>query len=176
MAGEDIVIWRATDVVNGGLLATATGANRVNLNPATLESSNGWIFKSEIDYRNAVPEVPKVAGQVNEVQDMGLDGLDVQLVGLFDKASTNADISNLVTWMQEDKKIHAGSNFSAPKGRFGLLMNDLPQFDVTPTDDPSARGYVLASVRFMREGEYKSKVGVVIILRFSGDIVGGLGT
>lgn len=173
MAGEDIVIWRATDVVNGGLLSTATAANRVNLNPATLESSNGWIFKSEIDYRNAVPEVPKVQGQINEIQDMGLDGLDVQLVGLFDKSSTNADITNIRTWMQEDKFIHSGSNFSAPKGRFGFLMNDLPQFDVTPA---ATFGYVLAGVRFMREGEYKLKVGVVITLRFSGDVVAGLGT
>ena len=176
MAGEDVTIWRATDVASGGAKGTANAANTLSFNPTTLETANGFIFKTEIDYRNAVPENPRVAGQINEVQDMGLDGLDIQIVGLFDKASTNADIDNLVTWMQEDKFIHGGANFSAPKGRFGLDMGDFPQFNVTPTDDPSARGYVLASVRFIREGEYKQKVGVVIILRFSGDVVGGLGT
>jgi len=175
MAGENTAIWRATDIASGGLESNATAANKILLNPTTLETSNGYVFKTEIDYRNAVPENPKVAGQVNEVQDMGLDGLDIQLVGLFDKSTTNADISNLVTWMQQDKKIHSGVTASFPAGRFGLRIDDLPQFNVTPKDDPNGYGYVLAGCRFVREGEYKRKAGVVITLRFSGDIT-GLGT
>ena len=172
MSGENTTIWRGTDVANGQLLATATAANRVDFNPTSLETDNGFIFSSEVSYRVSVPENPKVAGNINEVQDMGLDGIDIQLTGLFDKAATNADIDNLVTWLNEDKFILNGSNESFEKGRFGLKMDDLPQFNVVPSN---TYGYVLASVKFMRQGEHKQRVGCIITLRFSGDTA-GLGT
>ena len=172
MSGENVTIWRGTDVANGDLLATATAANRVDFNPTSLETDNGFIFNTEVNYRVSVPENPKVAGNINDVQDMGLDGIDIQLTGLFDKAATNADIDDLVTWLNEDKFILNGSSKSFEKGRFGLKMDDLPQFNVTPSN---TYGYVLASVRFMRDGEFKQKVGCVMILRFSGN-TNGLGT
>jgi len=127
------------------------------------------VFNTEVNYRNATPENPRVAGQINEVQDMGLQGIDVQITGqLRQTSSTSGDLANLVTWLQEDKTVQ--SDF--PKGRFGLRMNDMPQFNITPT---LTFGYVLAQTRIIREGEYKEKAGVVLTLRFSGDPT-GLGT
>lgn len=171
---ENTAIWRATDVNNGGLEATANSSNIIKLNPSTLATDNGFVFNTEINYRIAVPEIPKVGGQINEVQDMGLDGIDIQIVGMFDKADTNPDISNLVTWMQQAKTI-SGASFNFEKARFGLRMDDFPQFNVTPKADPNGYGYMLAGVRFTRMGENKKKVGYIITLRFSGDIT-GLGT
>jgi len=100
---------------------------------------------------------------------MGLQGIDVQVTGQLRQASsTTGDLSHLVTWLQEDKT----EQTLFPKGIFGLRMDDMPQFNVQPTD---TYGYVLAQTRIIREGEYKEKAGVVLTLRFSGDPQ-GLGT
>ncbi len=105
---------------------------------------------------------------------MGLQGIDVQVTGQIRQTSNNTaapnskDLTNLVTWLQEDKTLQTGF----PKGRFGLRMNDMPQFNVEPS---ATYGYVLAQTRIIRDGEYKEKAGVVITLRFSGDPQ-GLGT
>ena len=127
------------------------------------------MFNTEVNYRNATPENPRVAGQINEVQDMGLQGIDVQITGqLRQTSNTSQDLAHLVTWLQEDKTVQS----SFPKGRFGLRMDDMPQFNIEPS---LTFGYVLAQTRIIREGEYKEKAGVVITLRFSGDPQ-GLGT
>jgi len=100
---------------------------------------------------------------------MGLQGIDVQVTGqIRQSSSTSNDLAHLVTWLQEDKTLQTGF----PKGRFGLRMNDMPQFNVEPA---TTYGYVLAQTRIIRDGEYKEKAGVVITLRFSGDPQ-GLGT
>lgn len=105
---------------------------------------------------------------------MGLQGIDVQITGQLRQTSNNdpppnsKDLTDLVTWLQEDKTVQA----TFPKGRFGLRMDDMPQFNVTPA---LTYGYVLAQTRVIRDGEYKEKSGVVITLRFSGDPA-GLGT
>lgn len=100
---------------------------------------------------------------------MGLQGIDIQVTGQIRQTSnTSEDLSNLVTWLQEDKTLQADFK----KGRFGLRMDDMPQFNVTPT---TTYGYVLAQTRIIRDGEYKEKASVVITLRFSGDPA-GLGT
>ncbi len=100
---------------------------------------------------------------------MGLQGIDVQITGqLRQTSSTTGDLAHLVTWLQEDKTLQ--SDF--PKGRFGLRMDDMPQFNITPA---LTFGYVLAQARIIRDGEYKQKAGVILTLRFSGD-PSGLGT
>ena len=97
---------------------------------------------------------------------MGLQGIDVQITGQIRQSSSiTLDLKHLVTWLQEDKTIQVGF----PKGRFGLRMDDMPQFNVEPT---TTFGYVLAQARIIRDGEYKEKAGVVITLRFSGDPAG----
>jgi len=170
MASENTAIWRAT-AAQGATEGAALAINKIVFNPSPVLASAGYIFDTEVFYRNAVPENPKVAGDINEVQDMGLDGIDIQITGQLRPSSTNTDVQNLVNWLREDKVDQV--NF--PKGIFGLRMDDLPQFNVTPKDDPNGYGYVLASCRFLRQGEFKEKLGIVLTLRFSGDIT-GLGT
>lgn len=168
MAGENTAIWRAT-TAEGGTEAAALATNIILFNSQPVIATGSYVFNTEVNYRNATPENPRVAGQINEVQDMGLQGIDVQVTGqIRQSSSTSDDLSHLVTWLQEDKTVQ--SDF--PKGRFGLRMDDMPQFNVQPALD---YGYVLAQTRIIREGEYKEKAGVVLTLRFSGDPT-GLGT
>ena len=168
MARENTAIWRTT-TAQGPTEAAALSTNIILFNSSPVIATGSFVFNTEVNYRNATPENPRVAGQINEVQDMGLQGIDVQVTGqIRQTSSTTNDLSNLVTWLQEDKTVQA----TFPKGRFGLRMDDLPQFNVQPA---ILFGYVLAQTRIIREGEYKEKAGVVITLRFSGDPQ-GLGT
>ncbi|KKM19541.1 hypothetical protein LCGC14_1654630 [marine sediment metagenome] len=164
---DNTAIWRATagNPTEGG----ASSDNIITFNSEPVITTGSFVFNTEVNYRNATPENPRVAGQINEVQDMGLQGIDVQITGqLRQTSSTTGDLSHLVTWLQEDKTLQ--SDF--PKGRFGLRMNDMPQFNITPAQ---TFGYVLAQTRIIRDGEYKQKAGVIITLRFSGD-PSGLGS
>lgn len=168
LAGENTAIWRAT-TTEGGSEGSALAENKIVFNSSPVITTGSFVFNTEVNYRNATPENPRVAGQINEVQDMGLQGIDVQVTGqIRQTSSTIEDLQNLVTWLQENKTVQA----TFPKGRFGLRMDDMPQFNVTPT---LTYGYVLAQTRIIRDGEYKEKAGVIITLRFSGDPT-GLGT
>lgn len=171
MAGENTALFRVT----------TTGQNEGNLdpnelllfNPTDLATANGYVFASEVFYRNSIPENPKVAGQINEVQDMGLDGIDVQLTTRIQNSSVTTASSKmgiLKKWLIEDK-----TNPVFKKGRFGLRMDDNPIFNVTPDDAPLVFGYVLANIRFIRPQDLKNMVDAIITLRFSGDVL-GLGT
>jgi len=168
LANENTAIWRAT-TAQGAKEAAALSQNIILFNSEPVVATGSFVFNTEVNYRNATPENPRVAGQINEVQDMGLQGIDVQVTGQIRQTSqSDQDLANLVTWLQEDKTVQS----TFPKGRFGLRMNDLPQFNVEPA---ITFGYVLAQTRIIRDGEYKEKAGVVITLRFSGDPQ-GLGT
>lgn len=160
-------IWRAT--INNSGEVGALPENKIEFNSEPVVATGSYVFNTEVNYRNSTPENPRVAGQINEVQDMGLQGIDIQITGqLRNTSSLTGDLSHLVTWLQEDKTLQDGF----PKGRFGLRMDDMPQFNITPAED---FGYVLAQTRIIRDGEYKQKAGVVLTLRFSGD-PSGLGT
>jgi len=98
-----------------------------------------------------------------------LDGIDVQLTGFIKDSDSNTKITNLVTWLKENKTLS-----DLPKGRFGLRIDRIPAFNVQPKNDPDGFGYVLADVRFIQQQETHN-VAVVMTLRFSGDIT-GLGT
>jgi len=164
---DNTAIWRGTagNPTEGG----ASLLNIIKFNSEPVIATGSFVFNTEVNYRNSTPENPRVAGQINEVQDMGLQGIDVQITGqLRQTSSASGDLAHLVTWLQEDKTLQ--SDF--PKGRFGLRMDDMPQFNITPDTN---FGYVLAQARIIRDGEFKQKAGIVLTLRFSGDPT-GLGT
>ena len=168
MANENTAIWRAT-ASEGATEAAALVANKIEFNSQPVISTGSSVFNTEVNYRNATPENPRVAGQINEVQDMGLAGIDVQITGqLRQTSSTTGDLAHLVTWLQENKT----EQTLFPFGIFGLRMDDMPQFNVEPS---TTYGYILAQARMIRSGEYQEKVGVILTLRFSGDPA-GLGT
>lgn len=175
MAGENTAIFRVT--TTGDTEGTVPANEKIlfNPSPANVSINEAYVFNTEIFYRNSIPENPKVAGQINEVQDMGLDGIDVQLTTRFlnsSNATTNSKMDVLRKWLIEDK-----TNPAFPKGRFGLRVDDIPIFNVTPIGPPGSPrfAYVLANVRFTRPEDQKNKVDLIITLRYSGD-PSGLGT
>lgn len=164
----DSVIWRA---VNGNLTqAGASAGNIIKFNEGSV-NQNGYIYKSEFEVRISVPENERIAEDLNAVQDMGLDGIDITLTGMIEESdieTTNSKVINLMTWLKEPK---TDSDFAF--GKFGLLLPDFPHFNVQPQNTGSTQyGYIISGIRFIRDGEDKNKVGVIIQLRYAGDKTG----
>ena len=175
MAGENTQLFRVTNAGDNGNTVPANEQLLFNPDPSDVDPNELFCFNSEIFYRNSIPEVPKVQGQINEVQDMGLDGVDVMLTCRFQNSSnvtTDSPMDILKKWLIEDK-----ANTDFPKGRFGLRIDDIPIFNVSPQGPPSSPeyGYILANARFLRPQDLKNMANVLITLRFSGDPT-GLGT
>ncbi len=167
MAGENSAIFRVT--VTGDNEGNVSADEKILFNPNTEGDNDSLMFSTEIFYRNSIPENPKVQGQINEVQDMGLDGVDVQLTTKQLNSANNSAgsvMDILRKWLIEDKTLPA-----FPKGRFGLRLDDIPIFNNTPTGAPNPpfAGYVFGTARFNRPQDMKNKADVVITLRFSGD-------
>jgi len=96
---------------------------------------------------------------------MGLDGVDVQLTGLFkDSDVDNNDITKLMAWVNENK-----TTTLFTEGRFGLRIDDFPYFNMVPT---STFGYVLNDIRFIRDPIKNNRSGVVLSFRVGGDMRG----
>jgi len=163
MASENSAIWQVQDGADTGAENGATPAADVILfNPQPVIATGGYVFETEFTVRNSTPENESVASNNNEVQDMGLDGVDVQVTGILYRAGTSGSMTKLIQWLKDPK---TATGYT--EGRFGLRLDDFPHFDVVPTP---TYGYVLADVRFIRDGEHKDKVQVVLTLRLSGDI------
>jgi len=167
MAGENSAIFRVTNT--GDTEASVSADEKILFNPTSEGGDDSLMFSTDIFYRNSIPENPKVQGQINEVQDMGLDGVDVSLTTKQLNSSNNSAgsvMDILRKWLIEDK-----TSPTFLKGRFGLRLDDIPIFNNTPTGPPNSpfAGYVLATVRFNRPQDMKNKADVVITLRFSGD-------
>jgi hypothetical protein len=166
MAGQS-ALWQVQTSAANGTESTATSTNTVLFNEAPVVASGGVIFSSEYNIRNSVAENPKVDGNNNDVQDMGLDGIDVQITGIIkDSDSSNATIAKLMAWVKETK-----TTTGFTEGRLGLRVDDFPHFNMTPT---STYGFVLQSLKFVRDGETKNKAGFVLVVRVGGDVSGWL--
>lgn len=162
MAGEKILLWQVQSGAANGTQATATDANTVKFNPTPILKSGNYVYKTETVLRKATPENPAVNANNNEIQDMGAEGIDYQIVGEITDAKDSGDIPKLINWYQADN-----TTVGFTKGRFGFSHPLFNFFDVDPT---STFGYHLADIRFILQGEPKGVVAVILTLRLGGDI------
>ncbi len=162
MASEKILVWQVQRGAANGTQATAGNANTVKFNPTPILKSGNYVYKTEIMLRKATPENPAVNVNNNEIQDMGAEGIDYQIVGEITDAKDSGDIPKLVNWYQAS---NATTGFT--KGRFGLSHSLFTFFNVTPT---STYGYHIADMRFILQGEPKGVCGIVLTLRLGGDL------
>ena len=167
MAGENSAIWRCT--TTSALEASQTTDNVIAFNETPVVGTGGYVHLSDINWRISVPENERVDGQVNEVQDMGLDGIDYLLTTTFkntDSTSSSHQLAKLRDWISTDQT----QNNLFPKGNIGLRLDDLPMFGILPT---STVGLVIAGIHPIRDPvRGKNVAGCVIALRFSGDVTG----
>ena len=74
-----------------------------------------------------------------------------------------------MNWLKEAKT----DSVKFKKGIIGLEMEDFSPFNCTPN---TTYGYIIGDVRFIRDGEDRDRVQFIMTLRFSGNLVSGLGT
>ncbi len=102
------------------------------------------------------------------IQDTGLGVVTVTLKGFFDESSGTAlGIDDIATWM-----VQAGQNVALQKGRFGLRMDERPEFNAKPDGTvPNARGYNLIDFDLGEiDHEFPAHIPFVLILQYNGDI------
>ncbi len=102
------------------------------------------------------------------IQDTGLGVVTVTLKGYFDEnTGTALGIDDITTWMVE-----AGQNVALFKGRFGLRMDERPEFNALPDGTaPNARGYNLIDFDIGEiDQEFPAHIPFVLVLQYNGDI------
>lgn len=161
MAGN-ACIFRVT--TNGQTEATVT--DKIEFDPGTIPDNTAHIRESEFNLSTALGINTKPNQNFNEVQDTGVDGLEIILTGHIENAANTLAPYRAKTWLLEDK-----TSTTFPKGRFGLRHDKVPFFNLTPTSNSATyvRGYILEDFRFIHDGEYVGKIAFIARLRFSGD-------
>jgi len=162
MAAEKILLWQVQSGAANGTQATATDTNTVRFNPTPILAAGNYVYKTEVVMRKATPENPAVNANNNEIQDMGAEGIDYQIVGEITDAKDSTDIPKLINWYQAN---NITTGFT--KGRFGFSHSLFTFFDVDPT---STYGYHIADIKFVLQGEPKGVVGIILTLRLGGDL------
>lgn len=152
-------IWRSTGTTYTE--AASSSANKIQFNEEPVITNNA-IIQSEFDIRVAIAENERPFSSLNELQDCGVDGVDIIITGRFSAPNTNTSITNLMTWLKGDK-----TTSQCPYGRFGLRLDDFPWFNVTPS---ASGGYLLTNVKLIRDGEVKNRSAFILTLRLNGSI------
>ncbi len=171
MANENAALWQVQSGAANGTESTASGASVNNValfnDSAKIIGAQGVSYLSEItvDFRRSVPENEAVNADNNELQDMGLEGLDIVLTGITGDVNNDATtslVNKLSTWLQ------AGNTTTGfTKGRYGLRLDNLPQFNVVPT---SALGFHMRDFKLRFVGERVDATEFIIRLALGGDI------
>ncbi len=171
LANENAAMWQVQSGAGDGNESTASGASANNV---ALFNDSGkvigtlsvsYISEITIDARRAVPENEAVNADNNEIQDMGIDGLDIVLQGVTGKVDDDnvaSLVNKLSKWFQD-----GNTTTGFTKGRYGLRLDNLPQFNVVPT---SALGFHMRDFKIIHQGEDVDRVRFTIRLALGGDI------
>ena len=164
----DSALWQVQSGAANGTEATAGDTNTIDFadNDTSKQPSAGaFITDITIDFRRAVPENEAVDADNNELQDMGIDGLDVVITGIIGDANndiTGNPVNKISKWLQD-----GNTTTGFTKGRFGLRLDNAPQWDVVPT---STLGYHIKDCNFKYVGERKDITEFTLRLSLGGDI------
>ena len=123
---SEAAIWQVQSGAANGIEATAGASNTIEFNNDPVTATGGYIFNTEILMRNSSPENTSLEGGANSIEDMGQDGLDIQITGKFKNIAT--DVTKIVTFWKQPK-----STTGYTKGRFGLRLTTPNDFNINPT-------------------------------------------
>jgi len=150
--------------------SSAGDTHTIDFNATTkVPSAGAYISDISVNFRRAVPENEAVATDNNELQDMGIDGLDITLEGVIGDADSDAtanSVNKLSKWIQDG---NTATGFT--KGRYGLRLDNAPQWNVVPS---STFGYHIRDIKLNYIGENKDLVHFVILMALGGDITSAI--
>ena len=156
-------IWQVQDSAADGSQSAATDANTIKFSLSNTDADSN-MFGVDITMRNSTPENTNIAGEANQIEDMGIDGIDIKINGQFRNKET--DITKLIKWYIEDK---FATLFE--EGRFGLELDFPNNFNIEPT---STFGYQIVNPTLEILYEKKAIAGFTITLRLGGAIITAL--
>jgi len=166
-------LWQVQASASDGTETVANSASSnyvITFNSTTKQpSEGGFISDIIVDFIRAVPENESVNADNNELQDMGIQGLNIQIDGImgnadYDNASNS--INKLSQFLQD-----GNTTTGYTKGRYGLKLNNAPQWNVTPT---STYGYHIRDVKIQYIGERKDLAKFTIRLALGGDVASAI--
>jgi hypothetical protein len=139
MANENAAIWEVQSGAANGTEATATSTHTQLFNPDSNKIEDGaYIDGIAISLRKASPENEAANTDNNELQDMGISGLDITLSGTSGNADSDVAanwVNKLIKWIKD-----GGTTTGYKKGRFGLRLDNAPQWNVVPNGDANSLG------------------------------------
>jgi len=158
MAGNS-AIWR------DGTEAAST--DKIEFNSGSTPNDSGNIMNTVVDIPTGIAANER-PGQIDKLQDTGVSGVTVTVTGTIDDPEGDGSTitHRFKQWGLQAKTV--ASTF--PKGRFGLRLDDMAEFDMTPN---TVKGYMLQNISFTRDGITKGKIAFTAILRFNGDVTNG---
>ena len=163
-------LWQVQSGAGTGAEATAGDTHTIDFNATTKVPSDGpFISDISVDFRRSVPENEAVAADNNELQDMGIDGLDITLEGIIGDADNDATgnaVNKLSKWLQDGNTVTGYT-----KGRYGLKLDNAPQWNVVPT---TTYGYHIRDVKLQYMGENRDLVHFTIRLALGGDVASAI--
>ena len=89
-------------------------------------------------------------------------------MGAGSDAATNF-VNKISKWLQDGNILNTGT-FLATRGRYGLRLNNAPQWNVEPVAGSSGYGYHIRSANFRYVGEGKQVAEFTIRLALGGAI------
>jgi len=163
-------LWQVQSGAGTGAEATAGDTHTIDFNATTKVPSDGpFISDISVDFRRSVPENEAVAADNNELQDMGIDGLDITLEGIIGDADNDVtanSVNKLSKWLQDGNTVTGYT-----KGRFGLRLDNAPQWNVVPT---TTYGYHIRDIKLQYMGENRDLVHFTIRLALGGDVASAI--
>lgn len=171
MAGENAAIWEVQSGAGDGTEATATATHTQLFNSTTKAPTSGaFIDTISVILAKATPENESVDADNNEIQDMGIEGLTIIITGVSGDADNNTAsnwVNKYIKWVKD-----GNTTTGYTKGRFGLRLENAPQWNVNPT---STYGYhILHDSKWDYIGEKKDLVAFTLKLGLGGDIASAL--
>ena len=153
MANENAAIWEVQSGAANGTESTATSTHTQLFNPdSNLIQDGAFIDSVVVSLRKAIPENEATDADNNEIQDMGISGLDITLSGttgnINNDVATNW-INKLIKWIKD-----GNTTTGYKKGRFGFELDTSPQWNVVPNADAGSLGTTYGFHIFNPSWEY----------------------
>jgi hypothetical protein len=165
-------IWRNTDgdenaTTKQGTRAAA-GSDVITFSAGTI-SDGKHIHQTDFNIVVAIGDNEKPQGNVNELQDVGVDSMTWTITGSIESPTSNDIFATIKTWMLDGK-----TDDVYTKGRFGLELDDITAYNLIPTGTGASteqpRGYILSNWNWIKDGETPGKAAFTATLRFNGDV------
>lgn len=167
-------IWRSTGEVGSYNATTKQGTRAAALLDLIVFSNvnvtdGAHIHQTEFNITIAIGDNEKPQGDVNELQDVGVDSITWTITGSVESPTTNSVFQLVKKWMLEGK-----TDAVFTKGRFGLELDDIDAYDLVPTGTGGTkeqpRGYIISNWHWVKSGQTAGKVEFIATLRFNGNI------